>query len=222
MKPSSVTPVTLEAIRRQYECGPVQIAGGPDALFERHLFFDNVIDPAAAQPRDRYEALAHSVRDVLSQRWVRTEQTYERANPKRVYYMSMEFLMGRSLANNIMNLMLGPIVTDVARRTSLDWLGALEEEPDAGLGNGGLGRLAACFLDSMATLKLPAMGCGTSTGSSDSQSRTAGSTSSPTTGCDGPTRGKWRAPGTGSRSSWAARSKYARAGSRRSSDAHPR
>jgi starch phosphorylase len=160
MKPSSVTPVTLEAIRRQYECGPVQIAGGPDALFERHLFFDNVIDPAAAQPRDRYEALAHSVRDVLSQRWVRTEQTYERANPKRVYYMSMEFLMGRSLANNIMNLMLGPIVTDVARRTSLDWLGALEEEPDAGLGNGGLGRLAACFLDSMATLKLPAMGYG--------------------------------------------------------------
>jgi starch phosphorylase len=151
---------TLEALRRQYECGPVQLAGSPDALYERHLFFDNVIDPAAVQPRDRYEALARSVRDVLSQRWVRTDQTYERANPKRVYYLSMEFLMGRSLANNIMNLMLGPIVKDVARRTSFDWLGALEEEPDAGLGNGGLGRLAACFLDSMATLQLPAMGYG--------------------------------------------------------------
>ena len=100
------------------------------------------------------------MRDVLSQRWVRTEQTYERLDPKRVYYLSMEFLIGRSLANNITNLMLGPIVDDVVKRTSLDWLGLLEEEPDAGLGNGGLGRLAACFLDSMATMQLPAIGYG--------------------------------------------------------------
>src|SRR5207302_6423179 len=122
--------------------------------------FDNVADPAAAGPRERYEALARSVRDVLSQRWVRTEQTYESANPKRVYYLSMEFLIGRSLTNNITNLLLSPFVSEAVKQRSLDWLGLLEEEPDAGLGNGGLGRLAACFLDSMATMQLPAMGYG--------------------------------------------------------------
>jgi glycogen phosphorylase len=151
---------TMAALRRQYGCGPVALTGGPDALYERHLFFDNVIDPAAAGARERYEAFAHSVRDVLSQRWVRTEQTYERANPKRIYYLSMEFLIGRSLANNVTNLLLSPTVDDVIKQESLDWLGLLEEEPDAGLGNGGLGRLAACFLDSMATLQLPAIGYG--------------------------------------------------------------
>src|SRR3989449_10549910 len=72
----------------------------------------------------------------------------------------MEFLIGRSLTNNITNLLLSPIVIDAVKETSLDWLGLLEEEPDAGLGNGGLGRLAACFLDSMATMQLPAMGYG--------------------------------------------------------------
>src|SRR5262249_49741378 len=121
---------------------------------------DNVADPATVGARERYEALARSVRDVLSQRWVRTEQTYERANAKRVYYLSMEFLIGRSLTNNITNLLLSPIVSEVAQRNSLDWIDLLEEEPDAGLGNGGLGRLAACFLDSMATMQLPAMGYG--------------------------------------------------------------
>jgi starch phosphorylase len=151
---------TMAALRRQYGSGPVELTGSADALYERHLFFDNVSDPAATGARERYEALARSVRDVLSQRWVRTEQTYERANPKRVYYLSMEFLIGRALSNNITNLLLGPIVDDVAKRSSLDWLGLLEEEPDAGLGNGGLGRLAACFLDSMATMQLPAMGYG--------------------------------------------------------------
>ena len=151
---------TMAALRRQYGCGPVDLTGSADALYERHLFFDNVSDPAAAGARERYEAFARSVRDVLSQRWVRTEQTYERANPKRVYYLSMEFLLGRSLTNNITNLLLSPVVDDVVKRASLDWLGLLEEEPDAGLGNGGLGRLAACFLDSMATMQLPAIGYG--------------------------------------------------------------
>jgi starch phosphorylase len=151
---------SMAALRRQYGCGPVELTGSPDALYERHLFFDNVIDPAAATPRERYEAFAHSFRDVLSQRWVRTEQTYDRANPKRVYYLSMEFLIGRSLTNNITNLLLSPLVDDVVKRNALDWLRLLEEEPDAGLGNGGLGRLAACFLDSMATMQLPAIGYG--------------------------------------------------------------
>jgi starch phosphorylase len=150
----------MAALRRQYGCGPVEFTGSPDALYERHLLFDNVADPAAAGARERYEAFARSVRDVLSQRWVRTEQTYERENPKRVYYLSMEFLIGRSLSNNITNLLLSQVAGDVVTRSSLDWIGLLEEEPDAGLGNGGLGRLAACFLDSMATMQLPAMGYG--------------------------------------------------------------
>jgi glycogen phosphorylase len=138
----------------------VELTGSADALYERHLLFDNVTDPAVVGARERYEAFARSVRDVLSQRWVRTEQTYERANPKRVYYLSMEFLIGRSLANNITNLLLSPVVDEVVKRNALDWLGLLEDEPDAGLGNGGLGRLAACFLDSMATMQLPAIGYG--------------------------------------------------------------
>src|SRR5262245_3581047 len=121
----------LEALRQQYGCGPVQLTGVSDALYERHLFFDNVADPATAGPRQRYEALAHSVRDVLSQRWVRTEQTYERENPKRVYYLSMEFLIGRSLTNNIANLMLSPFLSEATRLTKGEWLGLLEEEPDA-------------------------------------------------------------------------------------------
>src|SRR5215208_1078335 len=93
----------------RYGCGPIQFTGTNDALYERHLMFDGVIDIKTAGPRERYEALARSVRDVLSQRWLRTEQTYERENPKRIYYLSMEFLIGRSLANNIVNLLLSPV-----------------------------------------------------------------------------------------------------------------
>ena len=89
-----------------------------------------------------------------------TEETYERENPKRVYYLSMEYLIGRSLANNVTNLLLDPVAKRAAEQKNLDWPGLLEQEPDAGLGNGGLGRLAACFLDSMATMQLPAMGYG--------------------------------------------------------------
>jgi starch phosphorylase len=144
----------------RYGCGPVGFSGSGDALYERHLLFDDVVAPAEAGPRERFEAVARSVRDVLSQRWILTESTYREQNPKRVYYLSMEFLIGRSLANNVANLLLDPFVERAVEQRSLDWLGLLEEEPDAGLGNGGLGRLAACFLDSMATLRLPAMGYG--------------------------------------------------------------
>ena len=91
---------------------------------------------------------------------MRTESTYARENPKRAYYLSMEFLIGRSLSNNITNLLLDPYVKDVVEQEKINWLELVEQEPDAGLGNGGLGRLAACFLDSMATLQFPAMGYG--------------------------------------------------------------
>ena len=144
----------------QYGCGPVQFAGTGNALYERHLLFDNVIDLAASTSRDRFEALARSVRDVLSQRWIRTEKNYERRNTKRLYYLSMEFLIGRSLANNVINLLLDPLLKNAIQHKNLDWIDLLEQEPDAGLGNGGLGRLAACFMESAATMQLPAMGYG--------------------------------------------------------------
>src|SRR5262249_52013849 len=145
---------------KQYGCGPIEFSGTDNALYERHLLFDNVVKLTDADDRERYEAAARSVRDILSQRWLLTEDTYERENAKRVYYLSMEFLIGRSLANNVVNLLVSPMVAPMAAKKNFDWLAVLEQEPDAGLGNGGLGRLAACFLDSMATMQLPAMGYG--------------------------------------------------------------
>src|SRR2546425_1608788 len=160
VSPASIESDTISRVLRQYGHGAIQFSGADNALYERHLVFATIVDPAAAGPRERFEAIARSVRDVLSQRWVRTEQTYERENPKRVYYLSMEFLIGRSLANNVTSLLLDPIAKQAIKEKGLDWLGLLEQEPDAGLGNGGLGRLAACFLDSMATMQIPAMGYG--------------------------------------------------------------
>jgi glycogen phosphorylase len=145
---------------RQYSGDSMEFSGTADALYDRHLIFDRAIDPKAASARERFEAFAHSVRDVLAQRWVKTKATYEQQNAKRVYYLSMEFLLGRSLANNVTNLLLDPVVQRVVKDKSIDWLELIEQEPDAGLGNGGLGRLAACFLDSMATMQLPATGYG--------------------------------------------------------------
>ncbi len=145
---------------RQYGCGAVAFTEADNALYERHLLFDHVVTPAASNARQQFEAFACSVRVVLAQRWMQTEQTYAQENPKRVYYLSMEFLLGRSLANNVTNLLLTSIAEQAVARKHLNWLELLEQEPDAGLGNGGLGRLAACFLDSMATMQLPGMGYG--------------------------------------------------------------
>jgi len=150
----------IERLRTQYGCGPVHFSGTDEALYERHLLFDSGVDLARATARDRFEAIARSVRDVLSQRWLLTEKTYEQRNPKRLYYLSMEFLIGRSLANNVMNLLLGPVADQVIAEKKLNLVEILEQEPDAGLGNGGLGRLAACFIESAATMQLPAMGYG--------------------------------------------------------------
>jgi len=150
----------LDWLLKQYGCGPVRLEGSEGALYERHLLFDKAADPETASQRERFEAFARSVRDILSQRWVLTEKTYERRNAKRAYYLSMEFLIGRSLANNVTNLLLGPSATEAVRHKGLNWIELLEQEPDAALGNGGLGRLAACFLESAATLQLPAMGYG--------------------------------------------------------------
>jgi glycogen phosphorylase len=142
------------------EYGPVRFRGDPNALYDRHLVFDYAIDPDLATPRERYEAVARSLRDALALRWLRTKKAHHQANPKRVYYLSMEFLMGRSLASNVSNLLLDPAMIEACHEKHVDWYELLDQEPDAGLGNGGLGRLAACFVDSMATMDLPAMGYG--------------------------------------------------------------
>jgi starch phosphorylase len=156
----STRPVARESLLARLNGESVKFSGGANGLYERHLTFDQVIPPAKVTPRDSFEAVARSVRDLLSQRWLKTEQTYQECNAKRVYYLSLEFLMGRALANNITNLMLDPVWDEFCRTHKIDPLEILEQEPDAGLGNGGLGRLAACFLDSMATLGIAGMGCG--------------------------------------------------------------
>src|SRR6202023_2790902 len=163
--PAQVVPMTTGAthvsdVLQQYRCGAMPFIGTENAFYERHLVFDRAIDPKVASARERFEAFSRSVRDILAQRWVRTKTTYERENAKRIYYLSMEFLIGRSLANNVSNLLLDPLVQQAVQEKGIDWLELIEQEPDAGLGNGGLGRLAACFLDSMATLQRPATGYG--------------------------------------------------------------
>jgi len=157
---AQVLPDPAALIEKQYGCGPVHFAGTSEALYERHLLFDSGVDLETATARDRFEALARSVRDILSQRWLLTEKTYAQQNPKRLYYLSMEFLIGRSLENNVTNLLLAPLAYQVIKEKQLNLLEILEQEPDAGLGNGGLGRLAACFMESAATMQLPAMGYG--------------------------------------------------------------
>src|SRR4029453_10386007 len=126
----------ISKLLNQYGCGPIQFVGADNALYERHLLFDAVVDLKDAGPRERFEAVARSVRDILSQRWVHTENTYRQQNPKRVYYLSMEFLIGRTLANNVTNLLLDPLMQQAVTQKNLDWLELVEQEPDAGLGYG--------------------------------------------------------------------------------------
>ncbi|XP_054893968.1 glycogen phosphorylase, liver form [Poeciliopsis prolifica] len=128
--------------------------------FNRHLHFTLVKDRNIATPRDYYCALAHTVRDHLVGRWIRTQQFYYETDPKRVYYLSLEFYMGRTLQNTMINLGLQNACDEAIYQLGLDMEELEEVEEDAGLGNGGLGRLAACFLDSMATLGLAAYGYG--------------------------------------------------------------
>lgn len=125
-----------------------------------HLHYTLAKDQYSATERDCYLALAYTVRDQLVGRWMKTQQAYNENDPKRVYYLSLEFLIGRTLGNSLMNLGVFHIYEKALKELNLN-LGELRElEWDAGLGNGGLGRLAACFLDSMATLNIPAYGYG--------------------------------------------------------------
>uniref|UniRef100_A0A8C6PKY4 Alpha-1,4 glucan phosphorylase n=1 Tax=Nothobranchius furzeri TaxID=105023 RepID=A0A8C6PKY4_NOTFU len=128
--------------------------------FNRHLHFTLVKDRNVAAKRDYYFALAHTVRDHLIGRWIRTQQHYYEKDPKRVYYISLEFYMGRTLQNTMVNLGLENACDEATYQLGLDMEELEDMEEDAGLGNGGLGRLAACFLDSMASLGLAAYGYG--------------------------------------------------------------
>ncbi|MFN3603622.1 MAG: glycogen/starch/alpha-glucan phosphorylase [Leptonema sp. (in: bacteria)] len=111
-------------------------------------------------PRDLYLALAYTIRDFLIDSWNEVQEIYKNQKVKKIYYLSMEFLMGRMLKSNLINLGAYELVKKVAEELGFDLEKILEEEPDAGLGNGGLGRLAACFLDSLSTLNYPSVGCG--------------------------------------------------------------
>jgi len=128
--------------------------------FENHLKYTLAKDEYSATARDRYYALAMTVRDLLIERWIQTNQTYYNQNVKRVYYLSMEYLIGRAMGNNVINLGIDDTVTRAMEELGMDWGYLRDIERDAGLGNGGLGRLAACFLDSLATLELPGYGYG--------------------------------------------------------------
>ncbi len=135
-------------------------ADGIQVSFASHLEYSLSKDKYTATSRDLYQSLALSVRDRLVERWIRTQQMYYDFDVKRIYYLSAEYLMGRALVNNLINLGMYEETQKAMKDVHLDIESLAIEEPDMGLGNGGLGRLAACFLDSMATLELPAYGYG--------------------------------------------------------------
>ena len=128
--------------------------------FENHLRRTLAKDSYTATNRDRYYAFALAVRDRLIERWLATQQAHHDRNVKRAYYLSLEFLIGRLLDNNVINLRLEDPCRQALADVGLNWEDLRDQEVDAGLGNGGLGRLAACFLDSMATLDIPSVGYG--------------------------------------------------------------
>ena len=128
--------------------------------FLEHLEYTLGKDKYSATTFDIYNALSYAVRDRLVERWLDTQQAYYNEDPKRVYYVSMEFLMGRTLENSLVNLGMLDEYREAMETLGYDFAKVVEQEQDAGLGNGGLGRLAACFLDSMATMSIPAYGYG--------------------------------------------------------------
>jgi glycogen phosphorylase len=128
--------------------------------FAHHLTYSLAKDEFTSTPRDCYTSIAMTVRDRLVRKWIETQQTYYNEDVKRVYYLSLEFLIGRTLGNSLINLDMKEAAQGAVAELGYELEELQEIESDAGLGNGGLGRLAACFLDSMATLELPAYGYG--------------------------------------------------------------
>jgi starch phosphorylase len=156
-------PEEAAALERSRELPNARTASDAIALtraFADHLQYTLGVDEYKATPLDRYLAVAHVVRDRLMKRWIETQQAYYKQDAKRVYYLSLEFLMGKALENNLINLGLYDPLRAALKDLKIELTDLLNQEPDAGLGNGGLGRLAACFLDSLATLQYPAYGYG--------------------------------------------------------------
>ncbi len=138
-------------------------------IFDKEMFKKNVVYNVKtlyrktleeATPQQIFQAVAYTVKDTVIDNWLETQKEYEKKDPKTVYYLSMEFLMGRALGNNLINLQAYKQVKEALEELGLDLNVIEDQEPDAALGNGGLGRLAACFLDSLATLGYAAYGCG--------------------------------------------------------------
>nr|XP_042894849.1 glycogen phosphorylase, brain form-like [Parasteatoda tepidariorum] len=149
--------------RRQISVGGLTAIGDVSsvkATFNRHIHNTLIKDRNVATMRDYYDALSHTVLDDLAGNWIRTQQMYYHADPKRVYYLSLEYFMGRTLTNAMINIGIKDECEIAMYELGLDLEELADQEADAGLGNGGLGRLAACFLDSMATLGIPAHGYG--------------------------------------------------------------
>ena len=164
-RPTTTMPTTmLKAERPLRRPTAFHRVGMDPAAFKRslldHLLYTCAKELRESSPSDLYQALAHAVRDRLVHRWLATQRTYEERDVKRVYYLSSEFLTGRSLGLCLLNLGLYEAAEGIAAERGLDLDRILDQEGDPGLGNGGLGRLAACFMDSLATLALPAVGYG--------------------------------------------------------------
>ncbi len=136
------------------------LANKPGQWAERYLLCEQLVDPLASSSREKFAATSRFIRDLIAHRWVMTRRERALSDPKRIHYLSLEFLLGRTLRNNLMNLAAEPIVRQAMQQQGWNLDELIEEEPDAGLGNGGLGRLAACFIDSLATLQYPAIGYG--------------------------------------------------------------
>jgi len=126
--------------------------------FQWHLRYTLAKSEDDATPRDQYQAFAYCVRDRMIERWIQSQRQYRENKVRRVYYLSLEFLIGRLLGNNVINMQMDPICEKALADFGIDWHSLRDYEMDAGLGNGGLGRLAACFLDSMSTMGIPGMG----------------------------------------------------------------
>jgi starch phosphorylase len=146
---------------RKYKVPDVSTENTPiiQAL-ENHLRYSSFKTKAVATPRDWYNTAANTVRDHVVERWVQTSEAYFEKDPKRVYYLSLEFLIGRMLSNAALNLGMEADIRDGLNALGQNLENIVEVESDAALGNGGLGRLAACFLDSMATMDIPGTGYG--------------------------------------------------------------
>ena len=127
---------------------------------DRYLLCNHLVNSENANPRQKFEAVSRFIRDLLAHRRVKSRVSRGIANPKRICYFSMEFLIGRTLENNIVNLAAHPLVKRALDKVGWNLDELIAEEPDAGLGNGGLGRLAACFIDSLATMQYAAFGYG--------------------------------------------------------------